>query len=136
MTARFAYQLATLLLTLVFSLRALVPSGYMVSADETSGLVRIELCGLVAHVIEQKRTVWFDPQSGEYRKDVPKPGKKSVDDPCPFSMLSALAAPETPPEIATALAGWFIGSQPICRDVAVSQRHCLLPPPRGPPHAV
>ena len=116
-----------LVLALVVMLvRAMMPTGHMVSANE-DGWLQIEICHASASPI-----TWFNPETGE-TSDTPDDESEQIEPPCAFSSLTALDRPADPIGLQTPLYQTLLGAQPVARNVVHQRPRSFMPPPRGPP---
>ncbi|MBB35347.1 MAG: hypothetical protein CME88_03030 [Hirschia sp.] len=123
-------RILSFLAIFAISLRALLPTGYMLSVDDAAGMVRVEICGGGV----QHDAVWLDPISGKLLSEQDLPDNPPQDDaPCAFASLTVVNLPDPGIEILPAYGTIFLGSKPIKRDVINTAPRRILPPLRGPP---
>lgn len=124
-------RLLSLLALMAIALRAMVPTGYMVGVDETTGLMRVEIChGGLNGVVEK---LWLDAKSGELIDEDPAAPPQKDDGPCAFASLTAMDMPSAGLMVEPAMFTWLIGAKPVARDAIDLAPRRLLPPLRGPP---
>lgn len=122
----------SVLALLAIALRAVTPAGFMFGVDETTGMMRIEIChgGMNAAVSDY----WLNAETGEVIEGGAPPSQDDRSkDPCPFASLTMIDMPETAPAITPLLASYHLGAKPVAREVLAKKPRFVTPPPRGPP---
>ena len=125
-------RLFSFLALIAIALRAVTPAGYMVGVDETTGLVKMEIChgGLGMSFA----SYWLDPDSGEMVEDSQSPQDHSGQtDPCPYASLTMLDLPNDAPVFDPQQVAYLLGAKPVTRTILSERSRRLLPPLRGPP---
>lgn len=122
-------RMLTVLAFMAVAIRAIVPAGYMLGADD-GRYVSVMLCsstGWVEALVHRDTGAVVDPD------ERPAPQQTSHDTPCAFATAAPLAAPESAPQIATAHVA-TIETQSFLRD-ARPGLGLAAPPPwsTGPP---